>query len=456
VLYEIADRGLWRDARVWASLGTAAVVVLGATVPLLLPYLQLREHGFGPRPLGEVAHYSADVYSYLTAHEGQSFWGAIMRAFVKPEGELFPSLLPVLLAALGVAAHARIAWAVTRSRGADPDVPAWRRAAMGAAAVVLAWQLGSILAIFAHAGFDWQVGPIAIKVHNTARAMRASVMAAAVLLTLSPRARAVLRGVPGSALAFYAGAAVVAFWLSLGPIITSKGVRVAGDGLYWWLYQYVPGYDGLRVPARMAMVFALALAVLGGYGARAIERVVRRPEAVLAAVAFLFLLEASPAPIKMNGTWSVGDLKPPPVPLLGPGGPPAVYRAVRALPPSAVLAEFPFGEEQYDLRYMVYSAAHWRPLLNGYSGGFPRSYAVNRAALGRVLDDPDTAWRVLAASGATHAIVHEDVFPAGSGARVTAWLRANGAREVAAFGQDRLFELSPPRVARFCPTLHEM
>ena len=93
VIYEIADRGLWKDLRVWASLGAAAAVVMGATVPLLLPYLELREHGFGPRPIGEVAHFSADVYSYLTAHEEQSFWGAIMRAFVKPEGELFPSLI---------------------------------------------------------------------------------------------------------------------------------------------------------------------------------------------------------------------------------------------------------------------------------------------------------------------------------------------------------------------------
>jgi hypothetical protein len=137
-------------------------------------------------------------------------------------------------------------------------------------------------------------------------------------------------------------------------------------------------------------------------------------------------------------------------------GPPAIYRAVRALPPRAVLAEFPFGEEQYDLRYMLYSASHWRPLLNGYSGGFPRSHAVNRAGLGRVLEDPGTAWRVLAASGATHAIVHEEVYLAGSGARVSAWLVSHGAREVAVFGADRLFELPPPQVARFCPPLHEM
>jgi hypothetical protein len=456
VLYEIADRGRWMDLRTWAPLGAAAVAVIGATVPFLLPYLELRQHGFGPRPLGEVAHYSADVYSYLTAHEGQSFWGAIARAFVKPEGELFPSVIPVLLALAGVAAHARVTWAVTRSRGRDEDAPAWRRAAMWTAAVVLAWQLASLVAILAHAGFDWQVGPLSIRMHNTGRALRGAILAAVVLLACSRRARAFVRGVPGSAVGFYAAALGLAFWLSLGPIVTSRGVRIAGDGLYWWFYQYVPGFDGLRVPARMATLVALALAVLGGYGARATERAFRRSGPILAAACLLFLVEASPAPIKMNGTWSVGDLKPPPAQLLGPGGPPPIYREVRRLPERAVLAVFPFGEEQYDLRYMVYSAAHWRPLLNGYSGGFPRSYAVNRAGLNRVLDDPDTAWRVLAASGATHAIVHEDVYAAGGGARVSAWLIAHGAREAASFGPDRLFELPPPAVARICAPLHEM
>ena len=466
VLYEMADRGLLRDVRVWASLGAAAACVVGATVPLLLPYLELRAHGFEARPLGEVAHYSADVYSYLTAHEGQSFWGSVARAFVKPEGELFPSVMPVLLAVIGLAAHARVTWAVTRTRGADPEMPAWRRAAVGVVAMVLAWALVSLLVILARTGFDWQLGPLSIRVHSAARAMRALVFAAAALLVFSRRARAFVRGVPGSALAFYAGALVLAFWLSLGPIVTSRGLRVAGDGLYWWFYQYVPGFDGLRVPARMGMLVVLFLAVLGGYGARAIERAFRnsrrfpprvdRATAVLGAASVLFLIEVSPAPIAMNGTWSVGDLKPPPVPLMAANGPPAIYRAVRALPAGSVIAEFPFGDEQYDLRYMLYSAAHWRPLLNGYSGGFPQSYAVNRAGLGRVLDDPAAAWRVLAGSGATHAIVHEDVYPAGGGARVSAWLASHGAREVAAFGADRLFELPPPRVAWFCPPLHGM
>ena len=446
----------------------AAAAVLGATVPLLLPYLELRKHGFEARPFEEVVRYSADVYSYLTAHGAQSFWGGIARAFPKPEGDSFPSVMPVLLAVIGLAAHARVTWAVTRTRGADPEMPAWRRGVVSVAAIVLAWTVVSVLVILAHTGFDYQIGPLSIRVYNLARALRTSALAAAVLIVFSRRARAFVRGVPGSALAFYAGALLVAFWLSLGPIITSKGVRVAGDGLYWWFYQHVPGFDGLRVPARMGMLVVLFLAVLGGYGARAIERAFRRqpgfpPAAasgratvVLAAASVLFLFEASPAPIELNGTWSVGDLKPPPVPLMAADGPPAIYRAVRALPANAVIAEFPFGDEQYDLRYMFHSSAHWRPLLNGYSGGFPRSYAVNRAGLGRVLEDPDAAWRVLAASGATHAIVHEDVFLEGDGARVSAWLASHGAREVAAFGADRLFELPPPRVAWFCPPLHGM
>jgi hypothetical protein len=426
----------------------------------------VRQHGFGPRPLGEVVRFSADVYSYLTAHEAQSFWGGIMRAFVKPEGELFPSVVPVLLALAGAAAHGRVVWAVTRSRGADPNVSAGRRAVVRVLSAVFVLQVLALVVILASTGFDWQLGPLKLRVHSTPRVLSALALAASGLFASSRRVRAFVRGIPASAVAFYAAALAAAFWLSLGPAVMSKGARVAGDGLYWWFYLYVPGFDGLRVPARMGMLVALFLAVLGGYGARALERALQRSEApwlglrgataALAALSALFLVEASPAPIAINGTWSVGDLKAPPVPVLSPYGPPSIYRAVRELPPRAVLAEFPFGEEQYELRYMLYSASHWRPLLNGYSGGFPRSYAVHLAGLSRVLEDPDTAWRVLSASGATHAVVHEDVFPAGQGTRVSAWLVSHGAREVSAAGGDRLFELPSPAVARICPPLHEM
>ena len=192
----------------------------------------------------------------------------------------------------------------------------------------------------------------------------------------------------------------------------------------------------------MGMLVALFLAVLGGYGAAAIERrwPKRGPTLLLIAGA-CFLLESTAMPIGLNGTWPVEGMVPPPVPLIAASGPPAIYEAVRQLPASAVLAEFPFGEEQFDLRYMVWSAAHGRPLLNGYSGGFPASYAVNRAALSRVPNAPDRAWAVLARSGATHVVVHESLYLEGRGSQVSRWLEQSGARLVADVGGDRVFQL---------------
>ena len=146
----------------------------------------------------------------------------------------------------------------------------------------------------------------------------------------------------------------VAFWLSLGPIITSKGVRVAGDGLYWWFYQHVPGFDGLRVPARMGMLVVLFLAVLGGYGARAIERRSGRPvprlrlERATAVMAFASVLLVRGLAGAHRAERDVER-----------GGPEAAAGtarrarlAARHLPrgaraaANAVIAEFPFGDEQ--------------------------------------------------------------------------------------------------------------
>jgi hypothetical protein len=317
-----------------------------------------------------------------------------------------------------------------------------RRIGAGVAAAVLLSQVVAVVVILASGGTTVSLGLWAFRVRDLPRALATGFIAAAALVMLLSRARAWVRGVPASAAAFYAAALLVAFWLSLGPALFSHGQRIGGGSPYAWLYAHVPGFDGLRVPARMGMLVALFLAVLGGYGVAALERAwPRRGSALAATAGALFLVEATAAPIGINGTWPVEGTVSPPVPLFAESGPPSIYRAVRQLPATTVLAEFPFGEEQFDLRYMVWSASHWRPLLNGYSGGFPASYAVNRAALGRLLDDPGRAWAVLSRSGATHAIVHESLYLEGRGSRVSRWLESHGATAVAEANGDRIFKL---------------
>jgi hypothetical protein len=108
-----------------------------------------------------------------------------------------------------------------------------------------------------------------------------------------------------------------------------------------------------------------------------------------------------------------------------------------------VIIEFPFGETAYDLRYVYYSTAHWRRLVNGYSGGFPSWYDKLARELHWPLDDQDRAFQLLAAHGVTHVVVHEGVYLNGVGPHVSEWLRSHAATEVAAFGDSKVFALGP-------------
>ena len=246
-------------------------------------------------------------------------------------------------------------------------------------------------------------------------------------------------------LLFFAIALVVAVWLSLGPTIRLFGEPLTGAGLYSFFYQFVPGFDGLRAPARVGMIAMLFLAVLAGMGAHAVAGRTRQAGLVLALGGALFLIEVYQAPIPLNrvGPGSASVLPPPASALIGADVPP-VYRAASVrLPSDAVLLEVPFGYPEYETQYMYYSSVHWRTLVNGYSGWRPESYRRNQRELRDILRRPEQSWRALGDSGATHVIVHEDAFARNRGSDVSAWLITRGARAIGVWGPDLLFELRP-------------
>ena len=53
---------------------------------------------------------SADIYGYLTTSDENRLWGGIVKAHVKPEGELFPSFTAMALAAWFVVTLVRRSW----------------------------------------------------------------------------------------------------------------------------------------------------------------------------------------------------------------------------------------------------------------------------------------------------------------------------------------------------------
>jgi hypothetical protein len=249
----------------------------------------------------------------------------------------------------------------------------------------------------------------------------------------SPSALVAVAGVGG----------LLAFWLSLGPVVQSGGRALPIPGLYALLYSYVPGFNGVRAVARMATMFFFFLAMLAGFGVAAIQhRSTRAAAQAMAIVACaIFLWQTAPAPLPLDREWPFVSQGLAPVPdyLRPTPSVPSVYRFVATLDPNAVLVEFPFGDNAYDLRYMYFSAAHRRRMLGGYSGVFPDSWVRRRSVLEHPLAHVDAAWTAL--DGATHAIVHARAWPDATGARIGDWLRAHGAREAGVFDEAHVFEL---------------
>jgi hypothetical protein len=118
---------------------------------------------------------------------------------------------------------------------------------------------------------------------------------------------------------------------------------------------------------------------------------------------------------------------------------PSINHAVDSLRAGAILAELPFGDPWYDLRYMYFSALHQRRLLNGYSGLLPPSYLARQRVLANPLLDPGAAAQAI--GGATHVIVHRLAWRDDTGSRVSAWLEQFGATLIAEGDGAALYEL---------------
>src|SRR5215813_6127947 len=166
-VWELVRSGLWRDRRVVVHMALAVVVVAAATIPFLIPYVELRRLGFSPRSLDETRRFSADVYGYLTADPNLRLWGPIAQAWPHAEGLLFPGLTIAALAAIGAVRESRLR---IRSAAMLPGL-AW-------AAMVVALLL------------NYSIRLPGLKMTSLSRVLMAGALAAATLAAVSGRTRA--------------------------------------------------------------------------------------------------------------------------------------------------------------------------------------------------------------------------------------------------------------------------
>jgi hypothetical protein len=440
VIYELATRDLLHDWRVWRHLAIAGVAVGAITVASMYPYFALREIHPLRRSIDEAAFYAADARAYVTAQELLNVWGPHLRVMPRPEGDLFPGFLCLLLAGIAVASETRRSWAVSRGeprpRGASFLRSTARLvAAIGAATFGAVSVAGLALAV---AGFGPRVSlaGVTFGIANANRLLAQAMAAVVVVLACSPRARRCGAALLRSPVTVFAAFALVAFVLSLGPEPRSAGRALNGLELYPVFYKYVPGFDALRVPARLGMAVMAFLAVLAGFGARRLLADGWRGTTAALGLAAVVVVESIgvPLPISLRMGSEAGYAMP--TRRLPTGRSPSpLNRYLAGLEPGAALIVFPFGDITWEIRFTYESTLHWKPLVNGFSGWAPPRYVLARNVLLEPLKDPDAAWEAVMQSGATHAVVRRDAYHQGEDLDVRRWLEARGAWVVAEFPQ---------------------
>ena len=439
IVYRMWQLGAVKDVRVWASLAGAAAATLALTLPFLFPY-RAAQRMFGiERLIGEVEIFSANVWSYLTASENLTLLGRALRFYPHAEGETFLGFTPWLLAVVAVITSIRL----KPDTSVRPVASAFRwmdkrQLLTWLLLILTAAQLLALLSVVIFGGFEVSAFGITIRARTPVRSLMQFVVVFGLLLAVSSRARAEAARAVRTPVFFFLALTILAMWLSLGPHPKAGDALVSGFGLYNVLYENVPGFNGVRVPARYAMIAGLFLAVVAGYGARLFTFNIK----LVTVVSVLVLAEGAAIPMARNLTWNQNEAVPPAriFPGHGPGhrslgaGVPAVYKRVAALPPGSAITELPFGDAAWEIRYVYYAHTHWKPVTNGYSGAFPPSYKERVARLQRIGVDPEAAWHALRASGTTHVILHKAAFAKpGDAEAVEAWLRSRGATEVERF-----------------------
>jgi hypothetical protein len=201
----------------------------------------------------------------------------------------------------------------------------------------------------------------------------------------------------------YVIALAVAFEMSFGL----KGY------IFSFLYDHVPGFDGLRAPARLGIFVIFFLGVLAAYGHAALAKALdkRVQHGLTVVIAAVLLLEYWVAPLPL-------------VPY--PTAAPPLYSWL-AKQPVGVVAEFPmpqpYDTASHEPRFEYLSVFHYMPLINGYSGYYPDSYLIRLERLRHMPDD--TALQELIGAGVRYVIIHTRLYRPGAADEVISALNGH-------------------------------
>ncbi len=177
-------------------------------------------------------------------------------------------------------------------------------------------------------------------------------------------------------------------------------------GLYYYLYSYVPGFDGIRKVSRQAVMTTFSFCLLASFGSAWLFSKLspgRSRVLVFSALLTTTIYELRCFPHPLQRTWADKTV-------------PAAYRFMASLPPKDLLTFIPQNEGVRRFRgdegmafYNYLALFHKHRFLNGQGSYMPQVTELVRRAQQQLPDEG--ARRVLWSLGARHFLVHSEELP---------------------------------------------
>lgn len=396
ILYRMWRDRRFRDARLHAHLAGHILLSLAVLWPFYRQYLVLRQQlGFARE-----AQYGAAWYHFFAAPPINRVYGELTAGWYGDERALFPGLAVLALAAFGL-------WTSQRRTGGRPaeprsggHVPAAARASPGTRAayallgVVIVAELLVVLAVVVTGGITTSVAGIPLRANRIGKPLAGLLIAIIVRGLMRRRHPGLGDGVPlqqREPLHFFGGLLFASVVLTLGS-----------NGPYRLLYDYLPGFNGIRATPRIHIMTLFCVALFAAYGAREVARAAAHHGHARAAalVPIVILAECFSAPLPLHEVrWGSGV--------------PAAYRWLARQEGDFAVLELPMDED-LEFDRMLYSTLHRKQLVNGTSGYPSPTYTELKRRSGGL---PSRALANDArALGVRWVIVHRELYGADRGA----------------------------------------
>ena len=221
----------------------------------------------------------------------------------------------------------------------------------------------------------------------------------------------------------YAVLGVFALLLSFGPPAASSGHSV------YSLVARFPGLSGFRAPARFGLLVLFGAAIFASFGVDAIVRARPRARAAIAAALL---------PMMLSEWFVIGfpGKRPQPFDI------PSVYRSPLIASAHAIVSLPDYRGDPHwfwETDYLLYSTAHWRPIVNGYGRWEPPTHGHDISYM-TAFPGPNNA-KAMNALGVDLVVLHAWRYPDGA-AEILRVAQASPQYElVTHVGQDYVFKV---------------